>query len=163
VVAFSSKELKTLRRAYARLVTFLGNSDDSSLEESFANVPREAYVGPGPWQIFQWTGSYITTPDADPAWLYSDNLIGLDPQRGLNNGQPSAHARWITAATPRPGEHVVHVAAGVGYYSAIMANMVGTSGSVTAIEYDLDLAMRAKSNLACSRHGCTGRRFNASV
>lgn len=152
MVVFSSKELGTLRRAYARQVTFLGNSQNASLEQAFANVPREAYVGAGPWQIFQWLGSYITTPDADPAWLYSDNLIGLDPERGLNNGQPSAHARWIASAAPGPGEHVVHVGAGVGYYSAIMANMVGANGSVTAIEYDPDLATRAKSNLAHLAH-----------
>ena len=41
--------------------------------------------------------------DADPAWLYSDILVGIVPERGLNNGQPSGHANWIAAAAPAPG------------------------------------------------------------
>ena len=91
---------------------------------------------------------YTPTPDADPAWLYADTLVGIVPERGLNNGQPSAHACWIAAAAPATGEHVVHVGAGVGYYSAIMAHMVGATGSVTAIEYDPQLAGRAAANFA---------------
>src|SRR6266478_9250546 len=129
---FSAAELVVLRRAYARQVTFLGNARNAALERAYAGVSREAYLGPGPWPIFRWPG-YTPTPDADPAWLYSDVLVGIVPERGLNNGQPSAHAMWIAAAAPAGGEHVVHVGAGVGYFSAIMAHMVGASGSLTAI------------------------------
>src|SRR5207248_1304652 len=46
------------------------------------------------------------------------------------------------------GDHVVHVGAGTGYYSAILAEMVGRTGRVTAIEIDPILAARAKENLA---------------
>ena len=52
------------------------------------------------------------------------------------------------AAAQQPGEHVVHVGAGVGYYTAILAELVGTTGRVTAIEYDAELAARAMANLA---------------
>ena len=45
---------------------------------------------------------------------------------------------------------MVHVGAGVGYFSAIMAHMVGSTGAVTAIEYDPQLAARAASNFARS-------------
>jgi protein-L-isoaspartate(D-aspartate) O-methyltransferase len=41
----------------------------------------------------------------------------------------------------------VHIGAGVGYYSAIFAELVGKHGRVTAIEYIPELAMRAKANL----------------
>ncbi len=119
-----------------------------ALEAAYADVLREVYLGPGPWQILRWPGGYITTPDADPAWLYSDILVGIVTERKLNNGQPSAHATWIAAAAPKTGEHVVHVGAGVGYYSAIMAHMAGPSGMLTAIEFDAGLAARAASNLA---------------
>ena len=145
---FDEAELAVLRRAYARQVTFLGNARNA-LERAYADVPREAYLGPGPWPILRWPG-YTLTPDADPAWLYSDILVGILPERHLNNGQPSAHALWISAAAPSTGEHVVHVGAGVGYFSAIMAHMVGSSGAVTAIEYDPQLANRAAANLARS-------------
>ena len=46
------------------------------------------------------------------------------------------------------GDHVIHVGAGQGYYSAILAEIVGPTGRVTAIEIDPDLAMKARRNLA---------------
>jgi protein-L-isoaspartate(D-aspartate) O-methyltransferase len=144
---FKEDELAVLRRAFARQVMFNGNADYPALEEAYASVKREAFLGDGPWPVFQWTG-YRKTPDADPAWLYSDILIGLVPERGLNNGQPSGHANWMAAAKVRPGERVVHVGAGVGYYSAILAHMAGPEGRLTAIEFDPALAERARANLA---------------
>ncbi len=129
-------------------MTFLGQTTNPTLEDAYATVPREAYLGPGPWPLLRWPGGYLTTPDADPAWLYSDILVGIVTERRLNNGQPSAHATWIGAAAPASGEHVVHVGAGVGYYSAIMSHMAGPSGALTAIEFDPDLASRAAANLA---------------
>ncbi len=42
----------------------------------------------------------------------------------------------------------MHVGAGVGYYTAIMAHLAGSSGHVTGIELETDLAARAKSNLS---------------
>jgi protein-L-isoaspartate(D-aspartate) O-methyltransferase len=86
---------------------------------------REDFLGPGPWQIVRWGGGYRATPDADPVYLYTDDVIGILPERHLNNGQPSLHAALIAAATPEPGEHVVHIDAGVGYYTAILAELVG--------------------------------------
>jgi len=145
---FTEAELAVLRRAYARQVTFLGGVTSAVLEEAFATVRREDYLGPGPWRILRWPGGYLKTPDADPAWLYADHLVAIVPKRGLNNGQPSAHAVWIAAADPQRGEHVVHVGAGVGYFSAVMAHTVGPSGALTAIEFDGDLAAQAAANLA---------------
>jgi protein-L-isoaspartate(D-aspartate) O-methyltransferase len=144
---WSVGELAVIRRAYARQVMFAAGVISPELEEAYAAVKREDYVGPGPWKIVRWNG-YQQTPDDNPAWLYADVLIGIIPERGLNNGQPSGHATWIASAAPRPGEHVVHIGAGTGYYSAILAHMVGPAGRVTAIEYEPDLARRARDNLA---------------
>ena len=69
-------------------------------------------------------------------------------ERHLNNGQPSGHAIWITSASIKAGEHVVHIGTGTGYYTAIMACLVGPSGKVTGIELDASLAARAKENLS---------------
>src|SRR5205807_3817362 len=65
-----------------------------SVVDAFATVPRERFVGPGPWQIKSpmRMGDYWTTPDADPRNVYHDALIALDAERGINNGQPSL---WI--------------------------------------------------------------------
>jgi protein-L-isoaspartate(D-aspartate) O-methyltransferase len=141
-------ELRIVRRAYAKQVLAAGGVADRRLEAAFAEIRREDYLGPGPWPILRWLRSYATTPSADPVYLYIDDVIGILPERRLNNGQPSLHAALIASATPGKGEHVVHVGAGVGYYTAIMAHLVGPSGRVTAIEFDPDLAARAAINLA---------------
>jgi protein-L-isoaspartate(D-aspartate) O-methyltransferase len=46
----------------------------------------------------------------------------------------------------------VHVGAGVGYYTAILAELVGAEGRVTAIEFDAELAARPAVNLAQTPH-----------
>jgi len=74
-------------------------------------------------------------------------MVALDASRTLNNGLPSALARWIDAMDIQDGEHVVHAGCGTGYYTAVIAQMVGSSGRVTAIEFDSVLASRAESNL----------------
>ena len=61
----------------------------------------------------------------NPVYLYQDALVGIIPERGLNNGQLWLHAMMIAAAAPRPGEHVVHIGAGVGYYTAILGPFGG--------------------------------------
>jgi protein-L-isoaspartate(D-aspartate) O-methyltransferase len=93
---------------------------------------------------------YWTTEDADPRHLYHDVLIAIDEERSLNNGQPSLWARMYDQLELNRGDHVVHVGAGRGYYSAILAEIVGRAGRVTAIEVDPILAARAKENLAAA-------------
>lgn len=68
--------------------------------------------------------------------------------RELNNVEPAFLARMIDALKPRAGEHIVHVGIGTGYYTAILAELVGPSGRVTAVEIDPGLAARSRANLA---------------
>ena len=120
------------------------------LVDAFARVPRERFLGPGPWQIARLDpeSPYRTSDDADPRHIYHDVPVGLDPARLLNNGVPSALARWIEAVAIAPGESVLHMGCGTGYYTAIMAELAGSSGRVTAIEIDPALAARAREQLA---------------
>lgn len=141
-------ELAIIRAAYAKQVLAAANVRDARLAQAFAAIPREDFVGPGPWQVMRWLRRYVPTPDADPVYLYTDDLIALVPERYVNNGQPSLHAHLIHQALPAAGEHVVHVGTGTGYYTAILAYLVGPSGRVTGIEYDGGLAARARTCLA---------------
>jgi protein-L-isoaspartate(D-aspartate) O-methyltransferase len=141
------QELAIIRCAYAKQVLASVQVNDARVEAAFATVERERYLGPGPWPILRASG-YVPTPDADPIYLYCDVLIGLVPERGLNNGMPSYHAPLIASAAIRPGEHVVHVGAGTGYYTAVMAHLAERTGRVTAIEFDSALAEQARHNFA---------------
>jgi protein-L-isoaspartate(D-aspartate) O-methyltransferase len=134
------------RRFYAEFIVKSAGSADARLIDAFASVPREDFLGPGPWQVFVGSG-YIPTVSDDPRLVYQDVLIGLAPERKINNGQPSLHARCLAAAAPQPGESVVHLGAGTGYYSALLATLVGTEGSVLAVEREEDLAQRAREAL----------------
>lgn len=135
------------RKFFAEFIVRGAGSLEQRLIDAFGAVPREDYVGPGPWSFFVGSG-YITSVDDDPRVLYQDALIGLATDRKINNGQPSLHARALAAAAPTPGESVVHIGAGTGYYTAILASLVGEGGRVTAFEIERDLAARAVDNLA---------------
>ena len=146
-------DLKDLRSAYASEMMQASGWDDPRLEAAFAGVPREDFVGPGPWRIIGLKSAlagdrYAETPSIDPAHLYQNTLVALDAEKGINNGEPSLHAAWIGAVTPRPGETVSHLGAGTGYYSAILSRLVLPGGAVRAFEIEPELAERARLNLA---------------
>jgi protein-L-isoaspartate(D-aspartate) O-methyltransferase len=142
-------ELAIVRRAYAKQMLAVFGVTDPRVEAAFAAVRREAYLGPGPWPIwYLFRRGYVATPSDDPVFLYQDVFVGLIPERNLNNGEPAGHAMLIACADARSGEHVVHIGAGVGYYTAILAHMVGDTGRVTAIEFDRGLAERLAANFA---------------
>ncbi|MEM7430292.1 MAG: methyltransferase domain-containing protein [Pseudomonadota bacterium] len=146
----SAHDLAIVRHAYAKQILAPYGIADQRLEAAFAAVRREDFLGPGPWKILRNFREYVETPDNDPVYLYTDDLVAILPERRLNNGQPSLHAHLLARAAPAQGEHAVHVGAGVGYYSAVLAELVSPSGKVTAIEFDEDLARRAAAN--CAAH-----------
>ena len=90
--------------------------------------------------------TYIATED--PRDVYHNVVVALDPAKDLNNGQPAALARWIDALDLKPGGRVYHLGCGVGYYTAIMAEVVGATGAVIGSEVHADLAARARENLS---------------
>src|SRR5947209_3594455 len=128
--------LETIRRAYATQTMAAAGVVDRRIEAAFAAVKREDFLGPGPWQILRWDRGYEKAPSADPVYLYDDVVVAIVPERNLNNGQPSFLAALIVGIAQRTGGHAVHIGVGVGYYTAILARMVGRTGRVTAIEFD---------------------------
>ncbi len=137
----------SLRTFFASYVAKSGRAHDPRIERAFISVKREPFVGPGPWSIAIPGVGYIKTPDDDIAFIYQDTLVALDPSRGINIGQPSAHAGWLNALGPAEGESVIQVGAGSGYYTALLSHLVGASGTVNAYEIEQDLAARARVNL----------------
>ena len=148
--------IEECRDFYAREIKFAANLTTPGLVEAFAKVPRERFLGPGPWHIGSAEGramsvaglgqlSYVTVDD--PRDVYHNVVISLDRAKDINNGQPGSLGGWIDALALKPGERAYHLGCGVGYYTAIMAEAVGPSGGAVALELQPDLAARAKENL----------------
>lgn len=143
----SGDRLDAIRARFAAEIAREAKVDDPRLIDAFAAVPRERFLGPGPWHILQEQG-YARTPGDDPALVYVNSCVALDPVRNINNGEPGLHMGLIARLAPRPGDHVVQIGVGGGYYTAIIARLVEPDGRVTAIEYDPELARLAAGNLA---------------
>jgi protein-L-isoaspartate(D-aspartate) O-methyltransferase len=145
------------RRCFAEEIEAVACLRTPALMEALATVPREQFLPPGPWKVasqgdFQ-TGlrpldALRTTPDADPRHTYHNISVAIDPARQLFNGQPALVCSWIDMLGLRPGSRVLHIGCGLGYYSALMAHIVGDRGRVVAVEVDPDLAERAAAALA---------------
>lgn len=147
----SAAELAQARAAFAEDLRARSALRSDALVRAFASVPRERFLGPGPWRILvpeRLADAYQTTPDDDPVRLYRNILVALDERRGLNNGEPAALARWFDALDLSRGETVLHLGCGVGYYTAILAEVVGPSGRAIGVEADAELAARARTHLA---------------
>jgi protein-L-isoaspartate(D-aspartate) O-methyltransferase len=141
------EKIAAARRFYAEDLRFKTRMSSDALFEAFAMVPRERFVGVGPWLIQSW-GEHWTTEEADPRHVYHDTLIALDESKHINNGQPSLWAYYLDRLNVRAGEHVLHLGCGTGYYTAILAELVGPEGKVVALEIEPDLAERARVALA---------------
>ena len=139
-------KLDEVRGYFAKMMAIASRSDDPRLERIFELVPREAFLGKGPWRICL-EGRYFDTPSADPIYIYQNNLVALDEANGINNGEPFLHARWIGTVAPQRGETVTHIGTGTGYYTAILSMLVLAGGEVFGIELDKVLAAKARHNL----------------
>ncbi|ASW07226.1 protein-L-isoaspartate O-methyltransferase [Rhizobium sp. 11515TR] len=138
--------LDEIRDFHAKMMAAASNSSDERQERAFRLVRREAFMGPGPWQI-RAGRHYLETPNADPTFLYQNVLVALDKSKGINNGEPFLHAAFLGAVAPKPGETVVQIGTGTGYYTAILSTLVTPGGHVHAIEIDEALAGRTRDNL----------------
>ena len=143
-------EVAAARHWFAEELRHVARLRSPAVVRAFRHRPARTFRRTGPvapaepWYL----RDYWTTEDADPRHLYHDVLVAIDEARRLNNGQPSLWAFLYDQLDLAAGEHVVHVGIGTGYYSAILADIVGRDGAVTAVEIDAALAARARANLA---------------
>jgi protein-L-isoaspartate(D-aspartate) O-methyltransferase len=150
-------DLDLRRRFFAEELEAVSKLRSPLLVDAFATVPRERFLRPGPWTVLADSGDSFmmgsgpriqTTPDADPARVYHNIVVAIEPARQLFNGQPGTLGAWIDTLDLARGARVLHIGAGLGYYTAVMAQCVGPTGRVVALEVDQALADGARRNLA---------------
>jgi protein-L-isoaspartate(D-aspartate) O-methyltransferase len=80
----SAIELAIIRRAYAKQTLAVVQVGDPRVEAAFAAVPREDFLGPGPWVIPRWIGGFVPTPSADPVYVYVDTVVSIVREKDIN-------------------------------------------------------------------------------
>jgi protein-L-isoaspartate(D-aspartate) O-methyltransferase len=146
-VLWESRRLVAIRRSFARELQVRCGLRSERLVQALATTRREAFLPRGPWLLLESADGYTSTPSADPAHLYRDTAVAIEPARLLNNSQPSLLATLIDALEIREGARIVHVGCATGYYTAILAHVVGERGRVTALEIDPKICARARRSL----------------
>jgi protein-L-isoaspartate(D-aspartate) O-methyltransferase len=140
--------LSACRQFYAKMVAAGGGQLREDLERAFEIVPREYFLGTGPWlATSSVSGLFVATPTNDPIHVYQNVLFALDRQKQINNGEPFLHGQLLGALSPARGNVALHIGCGTGYYTAILAHLVGPSGKIIAYEIEPELGHRAVENL----------------
>jgi len=118
-----------------------------TVERAFRTVPRHAFL-PRPFvlPVDPLFTEFVETDD--PCRVYSDTLVVLRREKSIHCGTPSAVATQIERLAPADGMRVLHVGTGSGYYTAILAELVGERGTVVGVEYESDLAELSATFLA---------------
>ncbi|MFQ5665131.1 MAG: protein-L-isoaspartate O-methyltransferase [Candidatus Binatia bacterium] len=108
-----------------------------AVERAFRAVPRHAFL-PTPFllPIDPFATEMEETRDARRA--YSDTVVAAN--ENVSSVAPSTGAEQIEQLLVGEGMRVLHVGAGTGYYTAILAELVGEQGTVLGMEYAADLA-----------------------
>jgi protein-L-isoaspartate(D-aspartate) O-methyltransferase len=139
------------RRFFAEEIEIVAGLTSAALVDALATVPRERFLPSGPWTI-RGEGDFQKparlTRDADPRGISHNVSVAIDPDRMLFNGAPGVVASAIDALAVGPGARVLHIGTGLGYYTAILAHVVGPTGRVVGLEVDPVLANEARRNLA---------------
>ena len=137
----------TVREFFASEIETIASVTTPGLASAFATVPRERFLGPGPWTFRSDAEPFAparVTVDANPERVYHNIAIAIDPARQLFNGAPCLLASWIEMLKLQPGARVLHVGCGTGYYTSIMGQVAGPNGFVEGVDVDRALVDRAK-------------------
>jgi protein-L-isoaspartate(D-aspartate) O-methyltransferase len=116
------ERLERVRREFAQKIQAMSALRSTGLVDALGSVPREDFLGPGPWQILNLAEAergYELTPDDDPRHLYDNVLVALDASRNLNNGEPSFLLRCLDDLDLSPRDRFLHVGCGVGTTSRL--------------------------------------------
>jgi protein-L-isoaspartate(D-aspartate) O-methyltransferase len=129
----STPPYEALRRELVRRLRERGAVRTERVGAAFERVPRHVFV-----------------PGVAPSDVYADRSIAIKLHDGVpvsSSSQPAIMAEMLEMLALRGGERVLEIGAGTGYNAAVLAELVGASGSVVTIDVDDDLVRAARRHL----------------
>ena len=127
-------EAARLRAAMVARLKASGALSDAMVERALQAVPRHHFL-PGHTLEEAYANVAVTT-----SWESGAPVSSVS--------QPEIVAVMLQQLRVAPGMRVLEVGAGSGYNAALLAELVGPSGSVTSLEIDTALAAEAQARLA---------------
>ena len=128
-----SAQFAGLRAQLVNELRARGALHDRRVADAFLSVPRHVFV------------PEVPIPD-----VYADRSIAIKLENGIpisSSSQPAIMAEMLEMLALRGGERVLEIGAGSGYNAALLAELVGPSGSVTTLDIDDDLVAAAREHL----------------
>ncbi len=134
---------RALRHRLTDELRRLGRVSDPAVEAAFRAVPRELFL-----------------PGLALEQIYRDAVVVIkrsaDGVPTSSSSQPSIMATMLDQLAVEPGQRVLEIGTGSGYNAALLADLVGESGSVVSVDLDQDLVAAARERL--DRAGCSAVR-----
>ena len=132
-------EAGELRNLLVKGLVSQGAISSQTVRRAFEEVPRHLFV-----------------PRVDIATAYSNRPISIRWDEEIpisSSSQPRMMAIMMEQLNLEPGSRVLEIGAGTGYNAAILAHVIGETGSVITMDIDQDIVDEAAGNLAKTGYG----------
>lgn len=124
----------TLREALVTQLRRNGALRSDPVAAAIRTVPRHQFV-----------------PGMSMNQAYADHAVAIKTEGDevlSSISQPGMIAQMLELLAPLPGDDVLEIGTGSGYNAALLAKLVGPTGTVTTLELDEELAQRARTTLS---------------
>ncbi|HYY89840.1 MAG TPA: methyltransferase, FxLD system [Chloroflexota bacterium] len=129
------EEAWTLRQVLVDELKREGRIRSSAIAAAMVRVPRELFVPGVPLEEVYRPSDAIVVKRLDGVGVSSASA-------------PDVIAVMLEQLDVQPGQRVLEIGAGTGYNAALLAELVGPTGTVVTIEIDEDLVLAAREHLA---------------
>ena len=131
--AATSTRPEDLREQMISHIRTAGHLHSERIEQAFRAVPRHRFV-----------------PAASVEEAYKNKAITIKPGEDRPAScisVPTVVAMMLGQLDPQPGDRVLEIGAGTGYNAALLAELVGDTGSVTTVDIHPDVTDHARHAL----------------
>jgi len=137
VAKVTEADLAAMRGELADRLRDGGRVRSGEVAEAFRLVPRHLFL-----------------PEVDPAQAYADEAIPVkwdaDGRAISSSSQPAIMAIMLEQLRLEPGQRVLEIGTGTGFNAALLAHLVGETGTVVTVDIDEDLADAARRRLTAA-------------